>query len=129
MAELKKEKIYTPDVPPNPKMISHAVRYGNIITVSGQVGKTADGTIPETLEEQVVQAIENLKRILEAAGASLDNVMMCQCFLPRQEDFKAMNAVYERYFGAMEVPPARYTVMAGLANPKLYFEIAAIAGV
>ena len=40
-----------------------------------------------------------------------------------------MNAVYERYFGAMEVPPARYTVMAGLANPKLYFEIAAIAGV
>lgn len=125
----KKERIYTELAPANPSTISHAVRYGPILAVSGQVGKRIDGTIPETVEEQIQTAFDNLKAILAAGHASLDSVLMCQCYLTRREDFPVMNRLYHSYFDGMEVPPARCTVFAELANPKLFFEITVIAGV
>lgn len=124
-----KEKVYTKDAPANPPTISHAVRYGNILVVSGQVGKRPDGSIPPSVEEQVHVAFDNLKAILAAAGADLGSVLSCQCYLSRPEDFAAMNNAYHPYFEGMEVPPTRCTVFAGLANPKLFFEITVIAGV
>ena len=126
---MEKEKIYTDQAPANPPTISHAVRYGNIMVISGQVGKRPDGTIPDTIEEQVSVAFDNLKAILAAAVKDLSAVLMCQCYLVNHEDFAAMNRIYHPYFEGMATPPARCTVFAGLANPKLLFEISAIAGV
>ena len=125
---MEHEKIYTPDAPANPPTISHAVRYGKLLFVSGQVGRRPDGTIPETVEEQVQVAFENLKAILAAAGTDLSHVLRCQCYLSRPEDFAVMNRTYHPYFEGMAVPPARCTVFAGLANPKLLFEITVTAG-
>ncbi len=126
---MKTEKIYTQDVPPNPPTISHAVKAGGIVTISGQVGKRADGTYGETPEEQIRIAMENLKKIVEASGADMGSVMFCQCYLKRQEDFKIMNEIYHPYFEGVEVPPARCTVLCDLVNPRLYFEISAVAAI
>lgn len=126
---MEKEKIYTELAPANPPTISHAVKYGNIMIISGQVGKRPDGTIPDTVGEQVKVAFDNLQAILAAAGKDLSSLLFCQCYLTKQEYFPEMNKAYHPYFEGMAVPPARCTVVADLANPKLFFEIVAYAGV
>ena len=126
---MRKEKIFTELAPANPPTISHAVKYGPIMVVSGQVGKRPDGTIPETVDEQIRVAFENLNAILAAGQTDLNSILICQCYLTRREDFSTMNRLYHTYFDEVDVPPARCTVFAELANPKLLFEITAIAGV
>jgi len=103
------ELIATPAAPPAIGPYSQAIRAGNFVFVSGQVpvdvrtGKRADG-----IADQTRQLIENLRAVLAAAGASLDQVVKVTIFLGRWEDFAAMNEVYAGYFGAR--PPARSVV-------------------
>ena len=124
---IKKEKITTPLVPWPSTFVSPGVKCGNIIAVSGQVGGVIGGDYPDDVKEQVRLALDKVKAILEAGGASLDSVIMCQNYLANPNDFKAMNEVYERYFGGMEAPPARTTVTVAFSDPKILFEINAIA--
>ena len=105
-------KIETVEVAISRNGISQAVRFGNVLFVSGQVGEDIQGNIPKGIEAQVELAIENARRILRAAGSDLDKVLMCRCFLQKQEDFAGMNQVYFKYFGDAKVGPARYTVGA-----------------
>ena len=106
---------------------SQAVRFGNVLFVSGQVGEDIQGNIPKGIEAQVELAIENARRILRAAGSDLDKVLMCRCFLQKQEDFAGMNQVYFKYFGDAKVGPARYTVVAPPVADCYLFEIAMFA--
>ena len=124
---IKKEKITTPQVPWPSSIVSPGVKCGNIITVSGQVGGVIGGTYPNDIKKQVELALEKVKAILEAGGASLDSVIMCQNFLKNNDDFAAMNEVYEKYFGGMEVPPSRTTVTVDFSDPQILFEISAMA--
>ena len=100
---------------------------GNVLFVSGQVGEDIQGNIPKGIEAQVELAIENARRILRAAGSDLDKVLMCRCFLQKQEDFAGMNQVYFKYFGDAKVGPARYTVVAPPVADCYLFEIAMFA--
>ena len=75
------------------------------------------GEIPETVEEQTVQVLENLKAIVEEAGATLENVVKCTVFLEDMGDFAAMNKVYASYFTGNY--PARAAVEASLAKGAL----------
>ena len=120
-------KIETPEVAIPRKGISQAVRFGSTIFVSGQVGEDAQGNIPQGIEAQVELAIENARRILRAAGSDLDKVLMCRCFLQKQEDCTGMNQAYFKYFGNAEVGPARYTVVAPPVADCYLFEIAMFA--
>ena len=110
-------KIETVEVAISRNGISQAVRFGNVLFVSGQVGE----------DIQVELAIENARRILRAAGSDLDKVLMCRCFLQKQEDFAGMNQVYFKYFGDAKVGPARYTVVAPPVADCYLFEIAMFA--
>ena len=85
------------------------------------------GNIPKGIEAQVELAIENARRILRAAGSDLDKVLMCRCFLQKQEDFAGMNQVYFKYFGDAKVGPARYTVVAPPVADCYLFERAMFA--
>jgi len=123
---IKKERINTPLVPWPSKFVSPGVKCGNIVTVSGQVGGVIGGDYPNDVKEQVKLALEKVKAILEAGGASLDSVIMCQNYLANSDDFSAMNEVYQQYF-SMDVPPARTTVTVAFSDPKILFEINAIA--
>ncbi len=107
-----RQGIYSPEVATPRKGISQGIKAGNMIFVSGQVGETADGFVPEGIEAQTELAIKNCISVLEAAGASLNDVTMCRCFLKNEEDFDGMNKAYAKYFEPIEPGPGRYTVLA-----------------
>ena len=125
---MEKKKIETPLVAIPPKGLSQAVRFGNILFVSGQVGENLDGSVPDGIEAQTELAITNAQQIIEAAGGTLDDVLMCRCFLQTMEDFQGMNRAYFKFFGDKEDGPARYTVIAPPLSEELLFEVAMIVG-
>ena len=109
---------------------SAAVRVGNMLYLSGQIG-TVPGTrqLADTgITGQVRQALENIKATLGYAGSSLERVVKCTVFLLDIKDFAAMNAVYTTYFP--NDPPARSTIAAsGLAlGAKVEIECLATVG-
>jgi|SRR5579872_2124830 len=98
-----------------------------IVYLSGQIALD-----PATMEivsggitEQTERVLENIKAVLEAAGASLGSVLKTTVFLKSMDDFKAMNEVYARYFTVD--PPARSTVQAAKLPRDVMVEIEAIA--
>ena len=116
--------ITLPDAPKLP--FSPAIRAGDYIFVSGQLGHTdAQGGEVKGIEAQTRQCLENMKRVLAAAGASLDDVAKVTVFLRNKKDFAKMNEVYQSYFAKDR--PARSTVIAGLALPSMLIEIDCIA--
>ncbi len=120
---VQSQKLPRPMGPYSPGMI-----YEGLLFVSGQ-GATDPATghlAGLDIETQTEQVLRNIGRILEAAGSRLDCVLRCGVFLVDMRDFAAMNAVYERVFGAPR--PARTTVgVAGLPSPGLRVEIDAVA--
>jgi 2-iminobutanoate/2-iminopropanoate deaminase len=117
----------------SPKAIgpySQAIRYGGLVHSAGQIAlDPATGQLVEGgIEAQTRQVMQNLKAILEAAGASLDSVLKTTVFMADLNDFAKMNAVYGEYF--TQAPPARSTVqVAGLPRGALVeIECVAAAG-
>ena len=121
----KKEAVTLPGEAPG-LCYTPAIRCGDTLYVSGQVGEGPDG-IPSDIQSQTALAIENARKLIEAAGGSLENVVMCRCFLKNKEDFPGMNEAYARYFGVGPAPaPARYTVLAPPVDDQYLVEIAMI---
>lgn len=78
---------------------SHAIAAQNLVFISGQLPINKDtGSMPEGIEEQARQALENLKSVAEAAGTTLNNVVKTTVFLENINDFKSVNDVYATYF-------------------------------
>ena len=108
---------------------SQAIRYGDLLFVSGQIaidpatGEIVDGDI----EVQTKQVMENLQAIIEAAGMTLQNVLKCSCFLKDMGDFVKFNAVYNSYLA--DSLPARETVEVGRLPKDVQVEVSAICGV
>lgn len=102
-----------PDGPPtNP--FSPAVRVGNLVFVSGTLGTKPDGTlVPGGIEAETRQTLENIKRVLGAAGLGMERVVKCQAFLADLAEWPAMNAVYRTYWSNGQYP-ARTAVQATL---------------
>jgi 2-iminobutanoate/2-iminopropanoate deaminase len=101
--------------------------FERLIFVSGQ-GATdpVTGQMPNDIEAQTAQCLENVRAILEAAGSSLQHVLRCGVFLTDMTEFQKMNAAYSRAFGSHR--PARTTVqVSGLPHDGLRVEIDAIA--
>jgi 2-iminobutanoate/2-iminopropanoate deaminase len=91
-----------------------------LVFCSGQIGlDPATGELAASdVEGQTLQALTNLKHVLEAAGSGLDQVVKTTVFLKDMADFQKMNAVYAEFFGA--TPPARSTIaVAGLPKGGL----------
>jgi 2-iminobutanoate/2-iminopropanoate deaminase len=111
---------------PNPNL-SPATRFGNLVFVSGQTGRHPEtGEVGRDIREQTRNTLERIKRILEAAGTSLDNVLSALTHLTRREDLAAYNEEYARYFPTDK--PARTTVtVASLNSPDLLVEITVTA--
>lgn len=118
---VESEKIPKPKAPYSPGVMA-----GDFLFVSGQIGVSpVTGEVPETVAEQTKQALENMKTVLEAAGASLDNVVKTTVFLSDITSFEEMNKAYAEYF--KQNPPARSTIQAKLARDAFKVEIEATA--
>jgi 2-iminobutanoate/2-iminopropanoate deaminase len=102
-----------PDAPPPPPTAaySHAVRVGDWLFVTGQLGvdpKTG-ALVPGGTVAQCRQVMQNLAIVLRGAGASLDRAVMTRIYLTDFGDYAAVNAEYARHFAQGKLP-ARTTV-------------------
>lgn len=121
-----KKEIATSSAPGAIGPYSQAVAVGNLIFVSGQLPvNPATGTMPEGIEAQTEQSLDNVKAILAEAGATLDNVVKTTVFLSDMSLFGAMNEVYGRYFG--KPYPARCAFAVKELPKKADVEIEVIA--
>lgn len=95
---------------------SSAVRVGDTVHVSGQIGHLPGQLklVPGGLEAEARQALAYMKDALIAAGSSLDRVAKCTVYFADMADFMAFNKIYADFFGTHQ--PARSGVaVAGLA--------------
>ncbi|HWZ50630.1 MAG TPA: RidA family protein [Granulicella sp.] len=109
---------------------SQAVRVGNMVFSSGQVGfDPATGQVVEGgIVAQTTRALENLKAVLQAAGLDFAQVVKATVFLKDMNDFAAMNEVYARYMApAGVVAPARSTVEVARLPKDALVEVEVIA--
>ena len=100
---------------------------GRTIYVSGQVGITPDGKIPDDFRTQAVQSVENLKNALTAVGAGLEHVVKITAYFVDISDLAVFREIRNITFD-IKTPPAATAVQIGkLARDGLLFEIEAIA--
>ncbi|MEW6714160.1 MAG: RidA family protein [Nitrospirota bacterium] len=120
------KEIFHTDKSPEPKgPYSQAVIHNGVMYLSGQIPLGSDGTLVRgTIEEETAAALENMKILVEEAGAGLEDVLKVTCYLADMEDFKRFNDVYRNYFP--ENPPARTTIQAGRLPLDVQIEINAI---
>ena len=123
---MKKEMIHTSNAPAPVGPYSQAVKTGGLLYCSGQIPlNPSTGTIPDGIEAQTQQVLENLKAVLKAGDADFTSVVKTTVFLKDMNDFPAMNAIYAESF--TEAPPARSTVQVARLPKDVLVEIDAIA--
>jgi 2-iminobutanoate/2-iminopropanoate deaminase len=106
---------------------SQAIKSNGFLFVSGQVALDPQSGefVAADVRQQTERVLENVKAILEVAGASFHHVVKTTVFLKDMNDFAAMNEVYARYFSA--APPARSTVQVTRLPKDALVEIEVIA--
>ncbi len=121
-----KECVNVPGAPAAVGPYCHAVKVNGFIYVSGQLGlDPVSGTLPEGIEAQTRQSLENLKTILTGCGSDLNHVVKTGIFLQDIQDFATVNAIYAEYFS--EEKPARSCVEVARLPKDGLVEIEAIA--
>jgi 2-iminobutanoate/2-iminopropanoate deaminase len=110
-----------PGAPPPPPTAaySHAVRAGDYLFVTGQLGvdPKTNALVASGAEEQAKQIMRNLETVLKGAGTTLDRAVMARLYLVNfAADYPAVNRVYSAYFKEGRYP-ARTTV--GVTNLAL----------
>ncbi len=122
-----KEAVHT-DRAPNPiGPYSQGIRANGFIFLAGQVAldPKSGELISGDVRQQTERTLENLKGVLEAAGANLNHVVKVTIFLKNMGDFAGMNEIYARYFP--KVPPARSTVEVARLPKDALVEVELIA--
>lgn len=121
-----KEVISTTAAPGAIGPYSQAIKAGNMLFCSGQIPvNPATGTVPEGIKAQTAQSLANVKAILAAAGASIENVVKTTVFLADMSLFGEMNEVYAQNF--TEPFPARSAVAVRELPKQVLVEIEVIA--
>lgn len=124
---MKKEIIQTARAPEPIGPYSQAVQIENTLYCSGQIPiDPKSGDMPESIEDQTRQVLNNLQAVLAEAGASAKNVVKTTIFLADLSDFSTVNAIYAEVFGTGRAP-ARSTVQAAALPKGAKVEIDAIA--
>ena len=126
---MQKKIIATNKAPQAIGPYSQAVRFNNLLFISGQIPiEPGSGAIlAGNIKEQTKQILENLNSILTAGESSLNNVLRVTIFLTNLEDYAAVNEVYTQFFE--ESQPARSTVQVSRLPMDVQIEIDAIAGI
>ena len=96
---------------------SEAVRVGDVLYLSGQIGVDSSGSVvPGGIEAETRQTLENIRGALERRGSSLDRVVKCTVMLADiKNDYAPMNAVYRTFFPTERMPARSTFGTSGLA--------------
>jgi reactive intermediate/imine deaminase len=119
---MPRQIITSPNAPSSP-LFSQGVKAGPFVFVSGIVGiNPKTGRLAgDTIQEQTRQALTNCQAILEAGGATLDDVVEVGILLTDPADFAGLNEEYARWFPTD--PPTRYVAKLGVDVPGLLVSI------
>ena len=119
---MPRQIITTANAPSSP-LYSQGVKAGPHVLVSGIVGiEPSTGKLAgDTIQEQTRQALTNCQAILQAGGATLDDVIETGILLTNADDFNGLNEEYARWFPAE--PPVRYVAKLGVELPGLLVSI------
>ncbi len=123
---MNKEIIYSKNAPAAIGPYAQGVKVGNLLFISGQLPinpKTGE-LLTGDIQAQTKQVIENLKAIIEEAGATLEDVVKTTVFLKDMNEFSLVNEVYGEYF--KENPPARVCVEIARLPKDAQVEIEAV---
>jgi len=124
---MKKEIVHSEKIPKPVGPYSQGIKAGNLVFTAGtgpfdlKTGQLLLGDI----RQQTRQVLENIKTILEAAGARMEDIVKTTIFLTDLKDWSAMNEVYREYF--QKDPPVRSTVQVAALWGGMAVEIEAIA--
>ncbi|WP_049580474.1 RidA family protein [Streptomyces sp. SBT349] len=129
----EKVQIRSEGAPAPAWVFSQGVRKGPLLQVSGQGPQdpaTGEYLHPGDVKAQTRRTLDNVKAILTAGGATVEDVLMFRVYLTRRDDFAAMNEAYGEFVAEhcpSGVLPCRTTVFAGLPNEAMLVEIDALA--
>ena len=105
---------------------SQGINVGDMFFFSGQIPvNPVTGDMPEGIEAQVKQSLDNVKALLESQGMDFSNVIKTTVFLADMNDFATMNGIYATYF--VEPYPARSAVQVAKLPKGALVEIEVIA--
>jgi len=127
--ETKVEYLKTPR--PMALPFSDAVRVGNILYLSGEIGLdySTMKLVPGGIKAETKQALENIKATLEKYGSSMDNVFKCTVMITDMKEWPLMNEVYVTYFKKDRLPARSAIGANGLAlGAKIEIECLATTG-
>ena len=121
---MKKEEIRTPKAPLPGGPYSQGLKAGGRVYVAGQRPvNAATNSIPENFADQAKQCLDNVRHVLEAAGAGMDDVVSVTVYLADIASFAEFNEIYKQYFTAPF--PTRTTVACTLRG--ILVEVNAVA--
>jgi 2-iminobutanoate/2-iminopropanoate deaminase len=105
---------------------SQAIRCGDLVFVSGQAAVNPEtGEIMKgTLNEEMTLSFQNLRRVLEAADSTWEEIVKVNCFVRRESDVAEYNQIYREFFS--HPYPAR-TTTTGCLPPTILFEVDCVA--
>ena len=108
---------------------SSAVRVGDVLYLSGAIGRGPDGKPPEGIEAQTKATMDDIGETLKLAGLGYDRLFHCTAFLADMKDWPAFNKVYVGYFPDGQLPARSAVGVNGLALGALMeIECQAYAG-
>lgn len=107
---------------------SQGVRAGDFVYVSGQgpIDPETGQLVGDTIEEQVERTLANVRAVLEAAGATMADVVKATVHLADIEEFQRFNAVYARHFP--DPKPTRTTVQSVMPGIRVEIDVVAYTG-
>jgi reactive intermediate/imine deaminase len=118
-------------VEPFPYPFSSAVKIGNLIYVSGQIGSRVENGAPVLvkggIEAESRQALDNVKAVLEKAGTSMDRVVKCTVMLADMKEWPKLNAIYATYFPGPKPARAAFGATALAMNARVEVDCIAAA--
>jgi 2-iminobutanoate/2-iminopropanoate deaminase len=114
---LPSPEYYRSNIPHAP--FSAAVRVGEVLYVSGQIGISTDGTLAPAFNDQVRQTMSNIGAVLQQAGLGFDDVFKCTVMLADMSRWEDFNKIYVTYFKADRLPARSAIGASGLARGAL----------
>ena len=127
---MSEKEIFCTDRAPEPKgPYSQAVIHNGLLYISGQVPIDPEKgeLLRSTIEEETQVVLNNIKIIVEEAGARMNDVLKVTCYLADMSDFDRFNNIYKTFF--QHDPPARTALQAGRLPLDVQIEVDAIVAI